>query len=167
MSDTPAFGSQADFARANGWAKSYVTALKQAGRLVLAEDGRVDFAASLERIRATTGAPERAAPQVQGEQYAGSSEREKFYASELRRLEYEREVRQSLATAEVDAAVDDVAAIIRTGVEAWRSSLAPQLAAVGGDEARIEALLAAECEVLLRRLADRFAKLAAADEGGG
>lgn len=45
--------SQAEFARRAGYAKSYVTALKQAGRLVMTADGRVDAAASVARIEAT------------------------------------------------------------------------------------------------------------------
>ncbi len=45
--------TQAEFARQAGYAKSYVTALKHAGRLVLTEDGRVDPVASVERIEAT------------------------------------------------------------------------------------------------------------------
>jgi hypothetical protein len=47
--------TQSEFARAQGWSRSHVTALKQAGRLVLADDGRVDVEASLARIAATRG----------------------------------------------------------------------------------------------------------------
>lgn len=46
--------SQAEFARQIGVAKSWVTALKAAGRLVLTDDGKVDAAASIARIAATT-----------------------------------------------------------------------------------------------------------------
>lgn len=45
--------SQAEFARRQGWAKSYVTKLKREGRLVFAADGGVDEAASRARIDAT------------------------------------------------------------------------------------------------------------------
>lgn len=45
--------TQAEFARQCGWAKSYVTALKAAGRLVMDEFGRVLVAASLRRIDET------------------------------------------------------------------------------------------------------------------
>lgn len=44
---------QAEFARRQGWAKSYVTKLKREGRLVFAADGGVDEAASRARIAAT------------------------------------------------------------------------------------------------------------------
>jgi hypothetical protein len=46
-------------------------------------------------------------------------------------------------------------------VEGWRDRLPPQLAALGGDEARIAAFMRAECEHLLRRLSEKFAALAA------
>lgn len=159
-------GTQAEFARAQGWAKSYVSALKRDGRLVFTADGRVDYAASLDRIKATSGAPERAAPPVQGKVYSDAQDREKFYTSELRRIEYERAVRAALDRDEVDAAVDDVAAVVRSSVEAWRDSMPPQLAAFGGDEQRIASFLAGECEALLRRMADRLARMAADEEGG-
>ena len=112
-----AFGTQAEFAGANGWAKSYVSKLKGEGRIVFAPDGRVDFAASLARIKATTGAPERAAPPVQGEAYSDAQDRDRFYSAELKRLELERETRKLLQADEVDAVVDDAAAIMRSAIE--------------------------------------------------
>lgn len=156
------FGNQAEFAAANGWARSYVSKLKGEGRLVFTPEGQVDFAASLQRIKATSGAPERAAPPVQGAEYAGAQDRERHYSAELKRLELERETRRLLPADDVYSAVADAAAIVRTGVEAWRERLPPQLAALGGDESRIAALLAVECDALLRRLAQRFEQLVAA-----
>lgn len=47
--------TQAEFARLQGWNRSTVTRLKQAGRLVLDGYGHVDVAASLDRIRETGG----------------------------------------------------------------------------------------------------------------
>jgi len=44
---------QAEFARLLGYRRSYVTALKAAGRLVLADDGKVRVAESIARIEAT------------------------------------------------------------------------------------------------------------------
>lgn len=169
MSDVAAplsFGSQADFARANGWAKSYVTTLKLADRLVFADDGRVDFAASLQRIKATAGAPERSAPAVQGAQYANSQDRERFYSAELKRLELERETKKLRNADEVASAVDDAGALIRATVEGWRDRLPPQLAALGADEDRIANFMAAECDHLLKRLGERFAALAQAEAHG-
>jgi hypothetical protein len=157
----PVFGNQAEFAAAHAWSKSYVSKLKAEGRLVFAADGLVDFGASLARIKATSGAPERAAAPVQGDAYANAQDRERHYSAELKRLELERETRKLLPADEVYAALDDAGTIVRAGVEAWRDRLPPQLAAAGSDEQRIAALLAGECESLLQRLAQRFAALAA------
>lgn len=156
-----AFGTQADFARAQKWQKSYVTKLKNEGRLVFDEQGRVDFAASLERIRASTEAPERAAPAVQGRAYTEAQDREKFYTAELKRLEYEREIGKLREASEMLSVLDDAAAVFRTGVESWAARMPAQLAACGGDEQRIAALLASEGEQLLRRVAEKFSAMAA------
>lgn len=51
---TPAAGiTQVDLARQLGVAKSYITALKKADRLVFTQDGRIDKEASLRRIEET------------------------------------------------------------------------------------------------------------------
>lgn len=47
--------SQKDFATAIGRDKSYITRLKQAGHLVMTEDGLVDVEPSLQRLQASTG----------------------------------------------------------------------------------------------------------------
>lgn len=154
-------GSQADFARANGWEKSYVTKLKQAGRLVMTADGLVDFEASMARIKATSAAPERAAPAVQGVDFARAQDRERFYSAELKRLEYEREVGRLVVRSDVEAVVAGMAAVYRAGIEAMADRLPAQIAALGADEPRIRALLSAEGEQLLRRVADRFSRLQA------
>lgn len=158
-----AAGSQADFARAQGWQKSYVTALKQEGRLVFNEAGQVDFAASLKRIKGTAGAPERSDPAVQGNTFRDAQDRERFYSAELKRLELERETRQLRRADEVASSVEDAGALIRTTVEAWRDRLPPQLAALGADEERIAAFMREECAHLLKRMVDKFAALAYAD----
>lgn len=154
-----AVAAQVDFATANGWSRSYVTKLKQQGRLVMQGD-KVDVEASMERIRQTTTAPERAAPAVQGGAYSGAQERERHYSAELKRLEFERELGRLRDADEVAAVLNDAAAVFRAGVEAWSHTLAPMVAALGGDEARIAALLAEEGDDLLRRVSKRFAALA-------
>ena len=45
--------TRAEFARLQGWDRSYVTRLAQQGRLVLSAEGRVDVEASIARIKAT------------------------------------------------------------------------------------------------------------------
>lgn len=62
--------SQKDFAEAIGRDKSYITRLKQAGHLVMTEDGRVDVEPSLERLQASTGnTPAGRAHQERWEEY--------------------------------------------------------------------------------------------------
>jgi len=158
------FGNQTDFARAHGWSKGYVTKLKQDGRLVLTSDGLVDFEASLQRIKGTSGAPERAAPVVQGISFRDNQDRERFYSAELKRLELERETRRLRLASDVDSAAADVGTLVRAGIEAWRDRMPPQLAALGADEARIAAFLRSECEQLLRRLSDKLATLAGRED---
>lgn len=157
-------GNQVEFARAQSWPKSYVTALKKEGRLVFTEAGLVDFEASLERIKATAGAPERSAPAVQGKQYSDSQDRERFYNAELKRLELERETKRLRLADEVSSAATDAGALVRATIEAWRDRLPPQIAALGADEHRIGSFMAAECEHLLKRLSEKLAALAAEEE---
>ncbi|MCX8003436.1 MAG: hypothetical protein N2688_00520 [Burkholderiaceae bacterium] len=160
---TRTLGTQAEFARAQGWERSYVTKLKQQGRLVITDDGLVDFEASLERIRQTTQALERAAPAVQGVQFADARSAREYYEAELKRLEYEAAVGKLLRTDDVDDAVADVSATYRAGIEALVERLPAQIVALGGDEARIRALLRDEGEHLLRRVSERLARLARED----
>lgn len=159
--DAPARCRQSEFAQLMGWSKGYVTDLKKAGRLVMLDDGLVDVQASVERLRATAQAPERAAPVVQGISFSNAQDRERFYNAELKRLEYEREIGQLLQADEVASAVRDAGAMIRSTIEAWRDRLPPQLAALGADEQRAAALMAAECEALLQAISDRLGQLAA------
>lgn len=158
---TPTKGSQADFARAQGWQKSYVTALKQAGRLVFDDDGKVLFEPSLQRIKDTTGAPERAAPAVQGPAFSAAQDDERYYSARLKQIDYEKTIKKVRDVAEVNSGMDDAGAVFRAAVEAWVADLPPQIAALAGDEKRIAALLQAEGEQLLRRVSERFAALAA------
>lgn len=143
---------QAQFAEANGWSRSYVTKLKQEGRLVFTAEGLVDFAASLERIQATTGAPERASPPAQTSGYQAAMTRKALADAEMREMELARKQRKLLPADEVHAVVDDCAATIRTTLEGWAARLPAQLAACGADEARIHACMAYECDALLRRM---------------
>lgn len=57
------------------------------------------------------------------------------------------------------AAMADVGATVRSKLEAWASTLPPQLA--GRDEAAVRATLADQVELLLRALADRMQRHAA------
>lgn len=157
--------TQAEFARRQEWSKSYVTKLKGEGRLVLTDEGLVDVEASLALIQSTTTAPERASTPAQTPTFADAADREKFYAAELKRLDYEAQVRKIALMADVESVMLDVATRLRGALEAWPDRLTPVLAAAAGDEDRIRTLLVEEVEMRLAELSRGFGALAAAGEG--
>lgn len=165
VDDAPARCSQANFARLIGCDKSYITKLKGEGRLVLGEDGQVEVAASLARIKATTGAPERAAPAVQGSDYQDAADRDKHYSAELKRLEYEREIKSVFEAADVLNIVADAATTLRGRFEAWPDRLSLRLVALGADEHRIRALLAEEVQAAFEEMARNFERIASMGKG--
>lgn len=153
--------TRAEFARANGWSKSYVTKLGDAGRLVLSDDGKLVLAAeSLQRIRETTGAPERASAPAVSPQYRGDRDRKEFYDAENARLDLEERVGGLLQRGDVLAVTAEAAVLMRQRLEGWRDRLAPQLAALGGNEQRIRALLHDQVHQLLQDMSRRFERLA-------
>lgn len=151
----PTHCTQAEFARLQGWSKSYVTKLKGEGRLVLDDAGLVDVQASLAKITGSTGAPERAAPAVVSE----SRSRKEHYDAELSRLQYEERIGSVLLADEVQATVTDAATRLRVSLEAWPAQLA-QLAALGGDAERIRMMLDHEVQRGLAELSRGFGALA-------
>lgn len=139
----PAFCSQAEFARLQGWAKSYVTELKHQGRLVFDAEGRqVDVAASLARIQATTERTGQASAPAVPPAVRVDRDRKEFYDAENARLDLEERLGKLMPAAQVLEAVADAGAIFAQQLEALPERLAPQLAALGGDEGRIRAALA-------------------------
>lgn len=159
----PEVATKADFARLQGWAKSYVTKLGHEGRLVLDEEGRVRVHETLALIAQTTRAPERASQAVQdatGPEYRGDRARKEFYDAENARLDLEERLGKLMDSSQVLAVVSDAAVTLRTRLEGWRDILAPQLAAYAGDEARIRTYLTDEVELLLADLSHRLSKLA-------
>ena len=145
-------GTQTEFARAQGWSKGYVSKLASQGRLAYTAQGLVDFAASLGRIKATSGAAERAAAPVQGPAYADSQDRERFYSAELKRLELERQ------TGRLRAADDEALSLRRDLVQA-KDDVAAGRAGFGEHHSTI-ALHAASLEALDGQVAEVIAALA-------
>lgn len=137
----PALCSQAEFARRAGWGRSYVTQLKQAGRLVMV-GGQVDVQGSLARIQATTERVEQASPPATPPAVRVDRDRKEFYDAENARLDLEERLGKLMPAAQVLEAVADAGAIFAAQLEALPERLGPQLAALGGDEARIRAALA-------------------------
>jgi hypothetical protein len=157
----PNLVTRSEFASRNGWSKSYVSKLGGEGRLVLTEDGKhVLVAESLARIKETSGALERASAPVVPVQVRADRDRKEFYDAEQARLDLEKRVGKLLDKPDVLAVVADAAAALRSRLESFPPRLAPQLAAQGGNEARIKAILADAVEHLLDDLSSRFAKLA-------
>lgn len=146
--------SQSDFARHIGVARSYVTALKKSGRLVLDDDGKVLVGPSMEIMSRTSGAPERAA--VVKADYSDSADKKNYYAAELARLDYEERCGNLMPADDVKSAIADAATTLRTRLESLPDQLAPQLAAIS-DEQQVRAMLADAVEMALGEVAERFA----------
>lgn len=140
--EAPSFCSQAEFARLQGWGKSYVTQLKHAGRLVFNAEGQVDVAASLERIQATTERTGQANEPALPPPLRAHRDRKEFYDAENARIDLEERLGKLMSAVEVLDAVADAAAMFAGQLEVLPDRLAPQIAALGADEGRIRALLA-------------------------
>ena len=158
----PNLVSKSEFARLNGWSKSYVSKLAGEGRLVVTEDGKqVLVAESLARIRETTTAPERASDAAVTTQYRGDRDRREFYDAENARLDLEERLGKLLSAAQVSAVVAQAGTLFRQRLEGWPHRLAPQLAVMGGNEGGIRGLLIDEVELLLAELARTLGDAAA------
>lgn len=159
MTKTPTTLSQSDFARHIGVSRSYVTALKKSGRLVMDDEGRVLVGPSMEAIARSSGAPERAA--VITPDYSDAKERKEHYAAELARLDLDERTGKLMPSADVKAVIADAATTLRTRLESLPDQLAPQLAATG-DEQQVRAMLADAVEIALGEMEERFAQVAKA-----
>ncbi len=176
--------TQADFARKLGVARSYITALKAAGRLVMTDDGRVDVDASIARIDATkdpnrddvaarhaqargqiaaaTAAGAIAAPQAADDadddhdiSYQAARTIKERYAAKTAKLDYERAAGLMIERAAVSAAVEDLLTTLRQSLEQQPHRLAPEL--LGQDLDSIRATLREETANLLGALVRDFA----------
>lgn len=155
----PVLITRAEFSRRCGWGKPYTSKLEQQGRLVLADgDKLVDYHASLERIRQTTGAPERAAEASVTPAFSSSRERREWAESEKAVDELSKSRGELVRTEDVRAAVASAAATLRAQLEALPDQLAPQLANMN-DETAVRNLLAAEMERVLLDLAHGFGRV--------
>lgn len=150
--------TQSEFARLIGVQKSYVTKLKEQGRLVMSADGKlVDVEASKQRIQQTADpnrddvsqrfekpkAPDanRQAGDIGNSYQAARAVKEKYSAMQAK-LEYERAIGKLVDKAEVQAVVEDVITQFRQGLENLPYRLAPEL--VGLDLDGIRAALKQE-----------------------
>jgi len=165
--------SQAEFARMEGKARSYITALKGAGRLVMTEDGKVDVEASRARIAGTSDpnrddvtqrhAENRQAAPVEASQsdkigssyQAARAVKEKFSAMQAK-LEYERAIGKVVEKSEVEGAIADVVTAFRQRLENMPHRIAPEI--VGKDLDAIRATLKQEVFGALAEMEREFSK---------
>lgn len=160
----------AEFARAQGWRRSYVTKLKNEGRLVLTDDGLVEVEASLARIEETGGGREDVAERW-GDHRAGKgasagstyqqarTTREQYLALQAR-AEYERTMGQLCERAEVEAAATEAGATLRHLLERLPDQLTPLLFQIT-DEEKTRAILIDAIETVLGEVADSLAAIGA------
>lgn len=145
--------SQADFARHIGVGRSYVTALKKSGRLVM-EGDKVLVAPSMDNIAKTNGAPERAA--VITPDFSNAKDRKEMAEAELKEMERDKQKGLLMLADDVKSVIADAVTTLRTRLESLPDQLAPQLAAQS-DEQQVRAMLADAVEMALGEVAERFA----------
>lgn len=169
--------TQAEFARMEGKARSYITALKKSGRLVMAGD-LVDVEASRARIvgsadpnrddvaqrwaeqrtPASTVNPENAEnskDKIGNSYQAARAVKEKF-AAMTAKMEYERAIGKLVEKADAAAAIEDVTSVIRQSLENMPHRTAPEL--VGKDLDAIRATLKQEIHNALADMEREFSK---------
>lgn len=178
--------SLSEFARLQGWRPSYVTKLKQAGRLVLTDTGHVDVEASRARIKASEdpnrddvrkrhaearqapppaepndpSPPKSDAADRAGQSYTTSRAVKERYLALNAKLEYERAAGQLVETAAVQRAGTEVGAVLRGALENLPDQLAPLLAEGDADrEARIYAHLRDHAEQILAEISRKLEAL--------
>lgn len=172
--------TQAAFARRNGWARSYISELKLAGRLVLTDAGLVEVEASLIRIGETElgtrpDVAERNA-QARGEPASGSQDApgapdegagtfaearllERRYKALRAKLDYEQQQGLLVPAADVQTQGRQIGALMRAALQTIPDRLSAELAAET-DPRRAHALLAAEIDRALANLCDQLERLA-------
>ena len=170
--------SQSEFAAQLGKDKSYVTRLKQAGRLVLGADGKVDAEASKARIAETSHPgfkeivdqraelkynPAPPPPQSPQEAAIGNSlqtaraVKEKYLALQAK-ADYERGMAKLVDAEGVRLFITDLAATFRCALEVLPDRLAPELVPLNDSES-IRAVLLENFGQLLTDLADKVKKM--------
>lgn len=174
--------TQAAFARRNGWARSYISELKLAGRLVLTDAGLVEVEASLIRIGETAlgtrpdvaernalarsesasgsqdapGAP--GAPDEGAGTFAEARLLERRYKALRAKLDYEQQQGLLVPAADVQTQGRQIGALMRAALQTIPDRLSAALAAET-DPRRAQALLAAEIDRALATLCDQLERL--------
>lgn len=145
--------SQSEFARQMGCARSWVTTLKNQGRLVLTEDGRVLVEASKARIASSNGVDSRSS--VTTPQIKDARERRENIEAQLKQMDLDERMGKLMPADQVVSAISSAAVTLRSRLESLPDVLAPQLAAMANEQ-EIRAFLAEEIENLLAELSAGF-----------
>ena len=183
MTQQPDTLTPREFAERLGYKPHYGNQLKKDGRLVMAPDGKhVLLAESHARFEATKD-PSRAgvaarhaqarakAPEPAPEKtdetddsadwesaprydFQNAKANREHWAAEREHAAFRKDAGELIELTTHIAAMADVGATVRAKLEAWASTLPPQLA--GRDEAAVRATLVDQVELLLRDLADRM-----------
>lgn len=167
--------TQSEFAALIGKDKSYVTRLKQAGRLVLTAEGLVDVEKSQALIAATadpsrsaqvearaneTMRGERAQPSQQdaiGNSYQAAKAVNEKYKALTAKAEYETLIGKLVDADEARLFAADLAASFRSALEILPDRLAPELVPLSDTEA-VRAVLVESFEQALTDMADKIGK---------
>jgi phage terminase Nu1 subunit (DNA packaging protein) len=160
--------NQKQFAETIGVAKSYITKLKQEGRLIMV-DGKVDVDASIQRINDTRDPnrddvvarhqQEREAKQQRPEtptdnissNFATARAIKMGFEAKTAKLEYEKATGKLIETEEVRAVAANAGATLRSHLERMPDQLAPELS-VENNQDRIHALLVEHIEYALQQV---------------
>lgn len=181
--------SQAAFARHLGVVKSYVTLLKQQGRLVMTDDGKVDVEASEAKIKATedpgkSGVAERHSKNREAGQGAAAVDDKKQektasqemaektsmtyqqsravkerYAALQAKADYESFIGKLVDASQARAVGAEIGVMFRNALESWPDTVGPGL--VGLDEIAIRSILVEHAEALLHSIEHRIKTLLA------
>ena len=146
--------TQSEFARVLGVGRSYITALKNSGRLVFDADGKILVDESKKLIASTTGAPERSS--LKAGEFNDPREKKDHFDAELKKLEYDRAIGKVVEKIEVEAAVADVITAFRQRMENIPHRVAPEL--VGKDLDAIRAALKQEVHGALTEMEREFSR---------
>ena len=170
--------TQAAFAKLKGWHPSYVSKLKQAGRLIFTLDGKVnvkasealiadtadparnDVVARNARKRAEKGRPDNPIYPPDSDSYSKSRAVKEHYNALAAKLEYELANGQVVDVATVRQAGAEAGLALRSALENLPDQLAPLLAPIT-DEDEMRRMLDDQIEIVLTQIADKFQRKAA------
>lgn len=170
--------NQKQFAESQGWARSYVTELKKANRLVLDDSGLVDVEASLALIKQTEdpnrddvrsrhaskrGQGEAAAPaeskpakpSAETSSYQSARASKEHFLAKQAELDYLKAAGKLVEMDSVRSAGAEIGAQIRATLENLPDQLAPELAPII-DAEQLHAILVEKVQEILNGLSQRL-----------